>query len=130
MEVYSSFKNKFIERKYSRPKLDGVKFSILSNAESYFLEAPLQLEEIKEVVWSSAGDKSIGPDVYNICVFKICWEIVQKDIMGFINDFYNNKRMPKVVTASFIVLISKASNPQFLEEFSPICLVGYLYHNV
>lgn len=47
--------------------------------------------------------------------------------MSFANDFFSNKRMPKIEMTSFIALLPKATNPQCLRDFRPICLVGSLY---
>lgn len=82
------------------------------------------------MVSSSVGDKIPRPDGFNLSFFKSCWEIMQNDMVGFINNFYSNKRIPKTVTSSFIVLIPKVSNPQCLKEFKTIFLIGSLYHIV
>lgn len=47
--------------------------------------------------------------------------------MGFVNNFYNSKRLPKAVAATFIALLPKSANPQCLEEYMPIYIVDSLY---
>lgn len=76
------------------------------------------------------GDKILRPDGFNLSFFKSCWEIMQKGMVGFINNFYSNKRIPKTVISTFIVLIPKVSNPQCLKEFRPIFLIRSLYQIV
>lgn len=51
MEVKEHFHNRFKETNFRRPKLDGVAFSHLLEEEMDNLQAPLSIEEIKEVVW-------------------------------------------------------------------------------
>lgn len=66
MEASSFFKKIFVERNYSRPKLDGVHFDMLMSTKSCFLEAPFLLEEVKEVAGDNDGDHSPGPYGYNM----------------------------------------------------------------
>ncbi|XP_058756614.1 uncharacterized protein LOC131629831 [Vicia villosa] len=51
----------------------------------------------------------------------------EEDVMRFIRDFHEKARLTKACTSSFITLIPKVPNPQFLSEYRPICLVGSLY---
>lgn len=84
------------------------------------------LEEIKEVVWNSDGDKSLGPYDYSMSFFKNCCDIIEMEVVGFVNDFYENNRLLKAITDTFIALIPKSTNPQSLEEYMSICLAGSL----
>jgi len=44
-----------------------------------------------------------------------------------VHDFEESRRWPRGTNASFISLISKVENPQLLNEFRLISLVGCLY---
>lgn len=57
-------------------------------------------------------------------LFKVCWDLVKHDMASFVNVFHLNSKLHKAVTTSFLTLIPKADNPQGIEEFRPICLVG------
>ncbi|PNX71591.1 cysteine-rich receptor-like protein kinase, partial [Trifolium pratense] len=49
---------------------------------------------------------------------------------GFIHqgdEFHEKVALPKVVTASFFILIPKKDHPQDLFDYRPICLIGSLY---
>lgn len=59
--------------------------------------------------------------------FKACWDIMKNNIIRFVNEFYANPLLPKVLIASFLGLIPKSVNPQSREEYKPICLVGSLF---
>lgn len=47
--------------------------------------------------------------------------------MDFVRDFHARGKLPKAITSYFIALIPKGDNPQSVEDFRPICLVGCLY---
>ncbi|XP_058749365.1 uncharacterized protein LOC131622352 [Vicia villosa] len=52
---------------------------------------------------------------------------IQNDIVNFVMEFHTTTFLPKAITASFLALIPKNPNPQGLNEYRPICLVGCLY---
>ncbi|XP_058745931.1 uncharacterized protein LOC131618790 [Vicia villosa] len=112
---------------FSRPRLDGLDFPLLSSLDSQQLEASFSLEEIKGVVWECDGDKCPGPDGFNFNFLRKCWEIVEKDVFNFVSEFHGKENIPKAISASFIALIPKCDNPQWLHEFCPISLVTSLY---
>jgi hypothetical protein len=82
---------------------------------------------VKETVWSCDGNKSPGPDGFNINFFKACWSIVQKDVLDFLREFHETVVLPKAMTASFFTLIPKKDHPQDLFYYRPICLIESLY---
>jgi len=47
--------------------------------------------------------------------------------MRFTSEFHRNGRLLKGINNTFIDLIAKVDNPQSLNEFRPIALVGCLY---
>ncbi|XP_058750389.1 uncharacterized protein LOC131623395 [Vicia villosa] len=72
-EVRRHFESRFSENTYSRPILEGVNFVALSSDDSLNLEGMFLEEEVKDVIWSSDGDKSPGPDGFNMGFYKVCW---------------------------------------------------------
>lgn len=47
--------------------------------------------------------------------------------LNFFNEFHRHARLPKGISAPFLALIPKTSNPQGLGEYRPISLIGCLY---
>lgn len=77
-------------------------------------------------MWSCEGNKSPGPDGFNFTFFKSCWEVVEGDIVRFMNEFHANGVLPRAITSSFVALIPKNDSPQSLGEYRPISLIGSL----
>lgn len=121
------FERRFVEENYRRPLLDGVLFKKVSDEDNKMLAEPFSVEEVKEVIWECDGNKSPGPDGFNLNFYKSCWDVVQRDVMNFLNEFAVTGMVPKAVYASFITLIPKCLNPHRLEEYRPISLIGSLY---
>lgn len=72
--VKSSYQDLYTLKVAAKPTLDGISFRQLSTETNDVISAPLCLDEIKDVVWSCDGDKSPGPDGFNIKFFKHFWE--------------------------------------------------------
>ncbi|MCH88921.1 transposon TX1 putative protein, partial [Trifolium medium] len=115
------------ESNFTRPTLDGVDFQQLSLEDNLHLIAPFIVDEIKEAVWSCDGNKSLGPDGFNLNFFKSCWNVLEKDIVDFMNEFHTNSKLPKAITSSFLTLVPKKDMPRSLNDFRPISLIGSLY---
>jgi len=47
--------------------------------------------------------------------------------MRFVTEFHRNGKLTKGINTTFIALIPKVDNPQSLNDFHPISLVGSLY---
>ncbi|PNY01857.1 cysteine-rich receptor-like protein kinase, partial [Trifolium pratense] len=125
--VKDYFENNFRERWEWRPNLNGIHFQSLSAEDNILLMAPFSLEEVREVIWCSDGNKCPGPDGFNFNFLKACWDIIKGDIMEFLSEFHGNAFLPKAITASFLTLIPKKDHPQALSDYRPICLVSSLY---
>lgn len=87
------FENRFREEDIIRPVLDGVAFKTISDND--FLTALFLVEEVKEVVWDCDGNKSLGPYGFNLNFFKHYWNLVEKDVMGFMAEFMRTGWIPK-----------------------------------
>jgi hypothetical protein len=81
--VKNYFENNFKERWESRPNLNGIHFQSLEEEDNILLTAPFSLEEVREAIWCSDGNKCPGPDGFNFNILKVCWEIIKGDVMAF-----------------------------------------------
>lgn len=79
------------------------------------LEVSFTREEIKSVIWDSDGNKSPGLDKFNFKFLKRNWHTLEVDQGSFFNEFILNSKL------------SKSKNPQSLNDYRPISLVGCLY---
>ncbi|XP_058733800.1 uncharacterized protein LOC131605468 [Vicia villosa] len=126
-EVSRHFCEFYKEEDMERPIPEGLVFNSLEEEEVSWLERGFSEEEVKEAVWSCDGNKSSGPDGFTLEFFKKFWEVIKEDILTFVQDFFERAKLIKACTSSFITLVPKVNNPQSLNEYRPICLVGYLY---
>nr|KYP51642.1 Transposon TX1 uncharacterized [Cajanus cajan] len=121
------FQNRFQEHGYHRPTLDGVQFKSISEAQNEMLAAPFEEDEIRNAVWECGSSKCPGPDVFNFKFIKAFWETLNVDICRFMSEFHANGKFPRGSNSTFISLIPKKANPQNLEDYRPISLVGCMY---
>lgn len=82
---------------------------------------------MRGVIWDSEGNKSPGPEGFNMGFFKTCWPFLKQDLMDCVKEFFDFVILPKAVTTSFLTLVPKVNNPSNLDDFRPICFIGSLY---
>ena len=126
-EVKSFFFHRFQEPIGQRPKIDGIRFKTVNQQQNIELVAPFMEEEIQKAIWECGNDKSLGPDDMNFKFIKQFWDTLKPDILRFIHEFHVNGVFPRGCNASFIALIPKVSDPQHLNEYRPISLIGCMY---
>lgn len=126
-EVCRFFAHRFKEVDQCKPVLRGVRFGSLEMHQNDMLVGQFLEEEIRTAVWDCGSDKSPGPDGLNFKFIKHFWELIKPDINRFIAEFHANGIFPRGGNASFIALIPKKNNPQNLNEYMPISLIGCIY---
>jgi len=126
-KVREFFADRFVKNDVCQVRLDNVRFCSISGPDNDMLIGDFSKEEITAAVWSCDSSKSPGPDGFNLGLIKFCWEIIKKDVMAAVKDFSVSGHWPRGTNASFLCLIPKVENPQRLDEFRPISLVGCMY---
>ena len=126
-EAINFFLERFTEQNPSRPTMDGVYFPIIDQNQTLELTAPFSDLELKEAVWSCGGDKCPGPDDFNFNFIKEFWGLLKPDFKRFVDEFHAHASFPRGSNASFVALIPKISQPQSLNEYRPISLIGCMY---
>ncbi|MCH99194.1 LINE-1 reverse transcriptase like, partial [Trifolium medium] len=125
--IFSYFKDHVSSSLRVRPKLDGVNFPRLTEAENTCLISPFSLEEIEEAVKGCDGNKSPGPDGFNFAFLKKFWGMLKGDIRIMFDQFHGNSCFPKSFLSYFVTLIPKVNSPSSISDFRPISLLGCLY---
>ncbi|PNX60241.1 cysteine-rich receptor-like protein kinase, partial [Trifolium pratense] len=125
--VFSHFESHFKAPNVERPGVEDLQFKRLNQVEVGGLIKPFSEAEVKQAVWDCDSYKSSGPDGINFGFIKDFWVELRGDVMRFLIDFHRNGRLSKGINATFIALIPKTDNPQRLNDFRPISLVGSLY---
>lgn len=90
------------------------------SAQNTFLEAPFSIEEVSVAVRDCGADKAPGPDGFCFDVIKGIWNIVEKDVFAFLEEFQRTVILPKGINLSFLSLIPKKLNPVGLSDFRQI----------
>jgi len=88
---------------------------------------PFSVNEVKVAVLDCDSFKSLGPDGVNFGFIKEFWLTLKDDIMRFIMEFHENGKLARGTNTTFIALIPMVKNPQKLNDFRPISLVGSMY---
>jgi hypothetical protein len=72
--IASFYEHLNTENDYSRPLLDGLQFSAISDEDAMWLERPFDENEIVDVVKGFNGDKAPGPDGFSLAFFSAVLE--------------------------------------------------------
>lgn len=102
-------------------------FRKLSPNDAKFLEAPISVDKIKNVVWSYGSEKAPGPDGFTLKFFKKYWEIIKGDVLGAVKHFERWGKISRGCNASFISFSTKIKDPLRLDDYRPISLIGSMY---
>jgi len=55
------------------------------------------------------------------------WGVVDSDVTGSVLFWLNSNTLPYPINHTFITLIPKTKNPEYVQEFRPISLCNVLY---
>ncbi|KAK2663151.1 hypothetical protein Ddye_001725 [Dipteronia dyeriana] len=85
--------------------------------------------EMEEMVQGQVvkGMRSKHQDDFNLNFIRSNWEVVKNDFLGFMEEFHNDSSVVKHVNRTFIALVPKTRNPEYLKGYRPISLVGATY---
>ncbi|WMV57474.1 hypothetical protein MTR67_050859 [Solanum verrucosum] len=126
-EVITFYQKLYTETEVWRPKLNPRVQSRISEVDNAALQGQFEEHEIKNCVFSCAGDKAPGPDGFTMAFFKQCWEEVKQEVVAAIQNFHDQSYFEKSFNATFIALIPKKVGATELKDFRPISLIGSIY---
>nr|GEZ14206.1 hydroxycinnamoyl-CoA quinate/shikimate transferase [Tanacetum cinerariifolium] len=91
------------------------------------LESMVTREELQRAVWDCGVNKYPGPDGFTFGFYRHFWSLIENDVFVAINHFYTYDVIPKGCNSSFIALIPKVPDANFVKDFLPISLIGSIY---
>jgi hypothetical protein len=121
------YENLYTETEEWRPFVDDLPFSRIDETDRSLLDSRFERDEILQVVKDLQGDKSPGPDGFTMAFFQKCWHVLERDIMGFFDEFYAEGTFAGSLNATFVTLIPKKQNALNIRDFRPISLIGSVY---
>ena len=71
---------------------------------------PVTRDEIKLVIFSLNENKALGPDGYNVHLFKNAWSIIGEEVVDAIHNFFVNGRLLREINSTAIALVPKVPN--------------------
>lgn len=107
------------------PELDSLVDKVIFDVDNVCLPEPPSIHEIKAAVFSIPTDSSPGPDGYGSGFYKACWDIVSKDVVKAVQEFFKGSSISKLFCHSFLTLIPKVDNPKGLTSFVLLVSVSY-----
>ena len=91
------------------------------------LEADFEALEVQEAIKQVAPLKAPDPDGMPPVFYQNDWELLGKDVTSSVLYFLNSASLPANLNHTFITLIPKVKNLEFVSEFRPISLCNVLY---
>lgn len=79
-------------------------------------------DEIKDALFSIHPDKAPGPDGFSACFFQKNWDVVGRDIIKEVQDFFTSGCMPRTINETHVRLIPKGMGEKTTADYRPIAL--------
>lgn len=102
----------------------------VTNEQNEKLKAIPSAEEIKEALFSIHPEKAPGPDGFSACFFQSNWEVVGRDIIQEVQDFFKSGNMPRTINETHVRLIPKGTGAKTTADYRPIALCNVYYKTI
>eukprot|EP00253_Pinus_taeda_P028873 PITA_28873 len=99
----------------------------ISENQKAHLDKDITMEEIVWSLQSMPPDKAPGPDGFTAAFFKSHWDIIKKDYIRMVKNFFSKCKLGSSVKSTHLALIPKDPNPQTFDRFRPISLCNVSY---
>ncbi|KAL3537481.1 hypothetical protein ACH5RR_000847 [Cinchona calisaya] len=90
------------------------------------LLAVLDMQELRQVVFSLSKDSATGADDFNGVFFQTCWEIIADDLLDAVVEFFQGTKLRMATSSTLICLIPKVENLSSCADIRPISLCSFV----
>ncbi|GKA04200.1 RNA-directed DNA polymerase, eukaryota [Tanacetum coccineum] len=126
-EFLNHFSNRFADPTSPRLILESQFPNTLYLDQQADHEREVSYDEIKKAVWDNGINKSPGPDGFTFKFFRRFSNIIDKDVVAAVSQFFSSCIFPPGCNSSFIALIPKTQKAKVVKDFRPISLIGSVY---
>ncbi|KAK2396003.1 hypothetical protein QL285_057684 [Trifolium repens] len=92
----------------------------LTSDQREILVGPILEDEIYRAMKSIGDLKAPGLDGYGAKFFKTTWNIIKKDVIAAVMEFFNDETMYHAINSTLVTLIPKHSAAKTIKEYRPI----------
>lgn len=100
---------------------------MVNDEDNSMLTKVLSRFEIKDAVFGMNADGAPGPDGFGGFFFQKYWDIVGKDVVHAVNQFFRQGWLLPNMNSNNIVLIPKTDNADSIGKYRPISLANYQF---
>ncbi|KAJ9562228.1 hypothetical protein OSB04_007388 [Centaurea solstitialis] len=105
----------------------GMFQTTLSLQEALHIIRPISDEDIRQALFSIGNDKAPGSDGFTSKFFKCAWDVVGKDVVTAVHNFFYVGRILKEINHTLICLIPKNTAASRVTDYRPISCCSVLY---
>ena len=98
-----------------------------STEDCRLLEAEVNEEEVRKVLFAMPNNKSSGPDGFPCEFFKTTWAVISKDFTVAVQSVFRYGFLPKGVNSTILALIPKKLDSLEMKDYRPIACCNVLY---
>ena len=128
------FRNDFVSlyttsvKEISRmPRHNGFGHVHLSEEVKDSISGMVTLEEIRDALWSMKPYKAPGPNGLQAGFFQRFWHVVRDSVLEEVRRVFRERKVPKYLNRTLIVLIPKIQGPETIGNYRPISLCNTTY---
>ncbi|XP_057811401.1 uncharacterized protein LOC131025621 [Salvia miltiorrhiza] len=107
--------------------IDALIDATITERQNFELVSIPQEYEIKATVFSMDANSAPGPDGFSGHFFHTCWDIIQDDVVGAIQAFFQYSYLPTGCNSSTMVLIPKKDTVSTVSNLRPIVLSNFFF---
>lgn len=126
-EIVDFYKDLFQEKEEVTWSMLDIDWDPIPQVKAQWIERRFEIEEVKAAVFGCDRNKSPGSDGFSFGFFQESWEFIKGELMGFLNEFYDNGIVNSSINHTIISLIPKKTVSRFIKDFRPISLVTGVY---
>ncbi|XP_024172006.1 uncharacterized protein LOC112178017 [Rosa chinensis] len=102
--------------------------NILSDEENTRLNSEIKEEEVYKALKQMHPSKAPGPDGFSPAFYQQFWDVVGSDVVEAVRQFLNSENLLKQINCTWVTLIPKVKNPEFVHQLRPISLCNVIYN--